>query len=163
MTEKDRLEGKRILIVDDEPDILDTLEDLLSMCELERASTFEQAKMYLESESFDLAILDIMGVDGYRLLEVANDRKVPAVMLTAHALSPDNIVKSFKKGAAYYIPKDEMVNITTFLHDIFEAMQEGKSSWWKWYDRLAGFCDKKFGPTWQDGDKDFWEKFRYYI
>ncbi len=28
------MEGKRILIVDDEPDLLDTLEDLLPMCDV---------------------------------------------------------------------------------------------------------------------------------
>jgi CheY-like chemotaxis protein len=31
MKMKDRLEGKRVLIVDDEPDVLDTLSELLSM------------------------------------------------------------------------------------------------------------------------------------
>jgi CheY-like chemotaxis protein len=37
--EKDKLlEGKRILLVDDEPDVLDTLEDLLPMCITTKAS-----------------------------------------------------------------------------------------------------------------------------
>ena len=72
MTERDRLEGKRIILVDDEPDVLDTLADLLPMCETIKASNFITAKNYLESEYFDLAILDIMGVEGYELLEIAN-------------------------------------------------------------------------------------------
>ena len=38
------IKGKRVLIVDDEKDVLDTLVDLLSMCKLDTASTFEQAK-----------------------------------------------------------------------------------------------------------------------
>ena len=59
------LEGKRILIVDDEPDVLDTLADLLPMCVVTKASNFEQAKDLLESQYFDMAILDIMGVQGY--------------------------------------------------------------------------------------------------
>ena len=162
MEEKDILEGKRILIVDDEPDVLDTLEELLSMCDLEKAAGFEEAKELMEKSHFDMAILDIMGVNGYELLEIANGKKIPAVMLTAHALTPDNIVKSFKEGAAFYVPKDEMVNITTFLKDILEAKKKGKSSWWRWYDRLADFCDKKLGPNWQHEDKEFWEKFKYY-
>ena len=29
-------------------------------------------------------------------------------MLTAHALDPDNFVKSIKKGARAYIPKDKI-------------------------------------------------------
>ena len=32
MKDSNLLEGKKILIVDDEPDVLETLEDLLSMC-----------------------------------------------------------------------------------------------------------------------------------
>ena len=162
MAEKDLLEGKRILLVDDEPDVLDTLADLLPMCETVKASNFKAAKDYLESEHFDLAILDIMGVEGYQLLEIANQRQVTAVMLTAHALSPENIVKSYKEGAASYLPKEEMVNIATFLQDVLEAQEQGKSPWGRWYDRMGSFFEKKFGPRWQEDDKDFWEKFPFY-
>jgi len=96
---KTLLDGKRVLIVDDEPDVLATLEDLLSMCDVVKASSFLEAKDLLTTQYFDLAILDIMGVDGYKLLEIAVERKVIAVMLTAHALSPEDTVKSF--GSSY--------------------------------------------------------------
>ncbi len=162
MAEKDMLEGKRILLVDDEPDVLDTLEDLLPMCETVKASNFKAAKDYLESEHFDLAILDIMGVEGYQLLEIAGQREVTAVMLTAHALSPENVVKSYKEGAASYLPKEEMVNIASFLNDVLEAEELGKNPWSRWYDRMGAFFEKKFGPKWQDNEKDFWEKFPFY-
>ncbi len=162
MAEKDMLEGKRILLVDDEPDVLDTLQDLLPMCETVKASNFKAAKDYLESEYFDLAILDIMGVEGYQLLEIAGQREVTAVMLTAHALSPENVVKSYKEGAASYLPKEEMVNIASFLNDVFEAEELGKNPWSRWYDRMGAFFEKKFGPKWQDNEKDFWEKFPFY-
>jgi DNA-binding NtrC family response regulator len=161
-TEKDLLEGKRVLLVDDEPDVLDTLVDLLPMCETVKASNFKAAKEYLESEYFDLAILDIMGVEGYQLLKIANQRKVTAIMLTAHALNPENIVKSFKEGAASYLPKEEMVNIASFLNDILEAQEQGKNTWIRWYDRMGSFFEKKFGPKWQDDEKEFWEKFPFY-
>ena len=161
-TEKDLLEGKRVLLVDDEPDVLDTLVDLLPMCETVKASNFKAAKEYLESEYFDLAILDIMGVEGYQLLKIANQRKVTAVMLTAHALNPENIVKSFNEGAASYLPKEEMVNIASFLNDILEAQEQGKNTWIRWYDRMGSFFEKKFGPKWQDDEKEFWEKFPFY-
>jgi DNA-binding response OmpR family regulator len=90
MTQKDLLEGKRILIVDDEPDVLETLEEFLTMCDVTKATTYEKAKDLLETRDFDLAILDIMGVKGYELLEVATQKNIIAVMLTAHALSPDS-------------------------------------------------------------------------
>jgi CheY-like chemotaxis protein len=163
MSEKSLLNGKKILIVDDEPDVLETLQELLSMCEIETASTFEQAKELIETHDYNFAILDIMGVDGYRLLEFTTSRGITTVMLTAHALSPDNVVKSFQQGAASYIPKDEMVNIVTYLEDIVEAEKQGKNPWWRWYDRLAGFFEKKFGMEWQENNKEFWEKFRYHI
>jgi DNA-binding NtrC family response regulator len=163
MTSENRLDGKKILIVDDEPDVLETLEELLSMCDVSKASSFEEAKKLLDFEYFDLAILDIMGVDGFELLEIARERDVIAVMLTAHALSPENIVKSYKEGAASYLPKEEMANIATFLEEILEAKDEGKHFWWRWLDQWGSYYDKKFGEDWKDKDEEFWDKFRYYI
>ena len=163
MTEKHLLDGRKVLAVDDEPDILETLTELLYMCEVETASTFDEARELIETRDYDLAILDIMGVDGYRLLEFAAGRGIATVMLTAHAVSPDNAVKSFQQGAASYIPKDEMVNIVTYLEDIIEAEKQGRNPWWRWYDRLAGFFEKKFGMNWQENNKEFWEKFRYHV
>ena len=139
MTSKSLLDNKKILIVDDEPDVLESLLELLSMCEVVKASTFEDAKELLESQDFDMAILDIMGVDGYGLLEIAKDRNVIAVMLTAHALSPDNVTRSYEEGAASYVPKDEMANITTFLNDILEAKEKGKGFWLRWLDRVEEY------------------------
>lgn len=156
------LSEKKILIVDDEPDVLETLEDLLSMCDVASAATFQEAKELLENRYFDMAILDIMGVDGYKLLEIAKENEVVAVMLTAHAVSPDHIMKSYKEGAASYIPKDEMSNITTFLEDILEAKEMGKHPWRRWLERIGNsYCKRKFGPNWQEKDKEFWEKFEY--
>lgn len=161
MAGKSRLEGKRILIVDDEPDILETLEELLDMCQIEKASSFNEAKSLLESKAFDMAILDIMGVDGYKLLQIANQKKVIAVMLTAHALSVEDTIKSYKEGAASYVPKDEMHNITTFLEDILEAKEKGKHFWWRWMDRLASYYDEKFESDWRYKDKDFWRSYPF--
>ena len=162
MTKKDLLDGKRILLVDDELDVLDTLEDLLPMCEVVKASDFEAAEEHLESQYFDLVILDIMGVQGFELLEITTQKNITAVMLTAHALSPENAVKSYKEGAASYLPKEEMVDIASFLNDILAAKEEGRNPWISWYDRLASFYEKRFGPDWQNTDKEFWEKFPFY-
>ena len=40
------LEGKRILIVDDEPDVLETLLELLDMCNIDTAPDFETAEKF---------------------------------------------------------------------------------------------------------------------
>ena len=161
MEEKDLLNGKNILIVDDEPDILETLEELLSMCNVEKASTFEDAWELLGTRYFDMAILDIMGVDGFRLLNLANERKVTAIMLTAHALNPGNAVRSYKEGAALYLPKDEMTHIATYLRDILEAKEEGKDTWWRWIERLGAFFERRFGPDWKADNREFWDKLTF--
>jgi DNA-binding NtrC family response regulator len=155
----DWVNHKRILIVDDEPDVLESLEELLPMCDVVKATNFEEAKELLETQYFDMAILDIMGVNGYKLLEIANERKVIPVMLTAHALSVEDTMKSYKEGAASYVPKEEMSNIVTYLNDILEAQEQGKSAWWRWLDRFAAYYDRKFGPDWKTKDKDFWKNF----
>ena len=151
--------GKYALIVDDEKDVLDILVELLDMCRLDTASTFGEAKKLLEENQYDIAVLDIMGVNGYELLKIANSRNIPAVMLTAHALSSDNLKRSAEEGAAYYAPKDKMDDIASFLADVFEALDEGKSPWTRMLDRLGGFYDKKFhGTHWREQEKEFYEK-----
>ena len=163
MAEKNYLDGKRILIVDDEPDILESLEELLSMCEVVKASTFEEAKEQLKNHFFDMAILDIMGVDGFKLLEIANEKRIIPVILTAHALSPENTMRSFNEGAASYIPKDKMADIITYLNDIWEAKEKGKGFWWRWLDRFAYYYDRKFESDWQKKDQEFWDKLKYQL
>jgi len=156
------LKGKSILIVDDDPDVLETLSELLTLCDIEVASSFSQAEEKFDTNSYDMAILDIMGVDGYALLDIATQKNITAIMLTANALSPEDTVKSHKKGAAYYLPKEEMVNIEQHLIDVLKAQAEGKNTWWRWFDKFASFYEKRFGTTWQEKDKNYWDKFKNY-
>jgi DNA-binding response OmpR family regulator len=161
MKEENLLQGKRILIVDDEKDVLDTLRQLLSVCKITTASTFEQAKSLLETKELDLAILDIMGVSGFELLDIAKKKEIIPVMLTAHALSVESTVKSFKKGAVYFLPKDEMHNIAAHLTDMLRAADKGESLWARWLEKFDEYYERRFGPHWKDKDKDFWDKLPY--
>jgi DNA-binding response OmpR family regulator len=151
--------GKRILIVDDEPDVLETLVELLAESDVVKASSFDEAKALLDTQYFDVAVLDIMGVDGYKLLEMAVAKKIIAVMLTARAISPEDTVKSFKSGAAFFVPKDEMVNIEAFINDVLEAKKEKRNPWDRWVELFTPLYNKRFGPDWQNRDKEFWDKF----
>lgn len=162
MDQEKILRGKRVLIVDDEEDVIEFLTELLDMCKVDRASTFEEAKKLLETNSYHAAVLDIMGVRGYDLLEIAKKRDIPALMLTAHALSKENLKKSFQKGASYYVPKDEISRIALFLADILDARDKKKNVWVKWYERLSGFCDRRFGPNWKEEDPEFWDSLLKY-
>lgn len=157
MTEQDRLAGKRVLIVDDEPDVLDMLEELLSACDITKATSFEEARSCFSSKNFDLAVLDIMGVKGYDLLEIAKKKRVPAVMLTAHALSVEDTARSYRRGAAFYVPKEEIARIAMFLNDVLAAREAGKHPWWNWKKRLGDYYDRRFGPGWRNKDREFWE------
>jgi DNA-binding response OmpR family regulator len=153
------LKGKKILIVDDEPDVLELLIDLLEMCKIDTASSFEEGKKQLESQIYDVAILDIMGVQGFELLKIANQNKIPSLMLTAHGLSEENLKKSAEEGADYYAPKEKMDEIELFVADVLEANEKNKSPWVKWFDRLSGFYDRKFhGPNWREKEQEFWEE-----
>ena len=159
------IKGKRILVVDDEKDVLDTLVDLLSTCKLDTASTFEQAKDLLESNDYDIAILDIMGVNGFELLKVSTERKIPALMLTAHGLSEENLNKSAQEGAAYYAPKEEISKIAIFVADVLDAIQKKKNPWVKMMERLGGFYAKRFGGTnWREKELKYvmekWDQYK---
>jgi DNA-binding NtrC family response regulator len=154
------LKGKRVLIVDDEPDILESLTELLSVAMIDRASTFEEAKELLETEYYDVVVLDIMGVNGFELLKIANEKDIPALMFTAHALNKESLKKSAEEGASYYVPKDEISKIDVFVADVLEAREKGKNPWTRWFDRLGSFFDEntKFsGPNWREQHKKFWE------
>lgn len=162
MTKRNLLENKRVLIVDDEPDVLETLKDLLPMCRLSTATSFEAAKDLLEQKYFDIAILDIMGVDGYKLLEITTQRNIISIMLTAHAVSPDNVKRSFQEGATFYIPKEKMSQIEAYLLDILEDIEKGKNPWERWLDKLGSYYERHYGPEWDSEDKDFWTRFPFY-
>ncbi len=153
------LKGKRILIVDDEKVVLDQLIELLDMCRIDTASSFEEGKELLEKQGYDVAVLDIMGVEGFELLKIANEQKIPAVMFTAHALSEESLKKSAEEGASYYAPKDEITKIDLFVADVLEAKEKNRNPWVKWFERLGGFYDKKFhGPNWREQERKFWEE-----
>jgi len=159
MAENDILKGKKILAVDDEPDVLDTLKEMLDECEVETATEYESAKELLESRVYDAAILDIMGVRGFDLLKIAMKRKVPALMLTAHGLNPDNLIDSVKIGAKSYIPKDKISDIEIYLKEIFLAREKGIEKSGNWFARLGSYFDDRFGHGWKNKDKKFWKEF----
>lgn len=148
------LKEKKILIVDDEPDILETLNELLDMCVIDVARYFEDAEELLKKNKYDAAIFDIMGVKGYRLLEIAKRQGVPALMLTAHALSPEDLIRSISGGAKAYIPKEKMGDIASYLADLLTDHREGKEHA-SWFMKLKGFFNRKFGSEWMENRREF--------
>jgi DNA-binding NtrC family response regulator len=142
------LNGKKVLIVDDESDIIESIEDQLNMCDIQSATTADTAKKLIESEDLDIVVLDIMGVNGYELLSIANEKGITAVMLTAHALTPDNFAKAMDEGACAYLPKDNLHEIDVFIAEILEQGNAACGLSGKWFGRLIGYFEEKFGPDW---------------
>jgi DNA-binding NtrC family response regulator len=155
----DILTGKSVLIVDDEADVLEMLTELLSQCVIDSADSFEKAQQCLSGGTYHAAILDIMGVNGYGLLELCRQKDIPVLMLTAHALSADHLVASIKKGACAYIPKDEMVNIDGYLAEVLEGRVDHSPKEVNWWDKLAPVFDRRFGPDWKTKHKEFLKEF----
>jgi DNA-binding response OmpR family regulator len=155
----DILKDKWVLIVDDEEDVLNVLTQILDMCKVDRASTFKEAKELLEKNPYDIAVLDIMGVRGYDLLRIADGRNIPAVMLTAHALTKADVIRSIREGASFFAPKDRIADVASFLANVLEARQMNANTWARWFESLGDFYDKRFGGTdWREREREFWEE-----
>lgn len=155
MNSEDLLKDKVILVVDDEPDIVETVEEVLDMCTVQTAQDYDTAIQYLLSYTFDIVILDIMGVNGFELLKTSVERGFPTVMLTAHALTPEALKKSIKLGAVSFLPKEKMPELEDFLADV--VLGGGKPVWEKLFDRVGASFNRIFGPDWKQKDAFFQE------
>jgi DNA-binding response OmpR family regulator len=160
MSEKESfLKGKHILAVDDEADILETIEEILEESKVDTARDYKSASQKIKERKYDLAILDIMGVDGLQLLTEAVQREIPTVMLTAHAISPDTLMESIQKGAISYLPKESLADLDDLLNALLEAFHRGEPPWKLLFEKLGNFFDERFGSDWKEKDRDFWSEF----
>ncbi len=159
MDKESILEDRRILAVDDEPDILETIEELLPTSNVDTALTFEDAIALLKENTYDVAILDIMGVNGYELLKVTRKLDTLSMMLTAHALTPEHLKASVEQEADAYVPKDMLADVPLYVADLLHAKEQGKKVHIKWFSLLKPVFDKLFGENWRKKDKEFWDEF----
>ena len=147
------LKDKIVLVVDDEVDVTDTVEEVLEMCLIRKANDYDTARQLLMSYTFDVVILDIMGVNGFELLKVSVKRGFPTVMLTAYALTPEALEKSIKLGAVSFLPKEKMSELDDYIADV--VLKGGQPVYGKLFDKLGGFFNKHFGPDWKQQNKFF--------
>ena len=123
-----RLDGLRILIVDDENDTLDlvTMELTQHGAHTTAASNAAEALELLGKTDFDLLISDIAmpNLDGYglirevRKLEAGKERRIPAVALTAYASVQDRmraILAGFNTHVAKPVEANELVTVVAGL------------------------------------------------
>ncbi len=100
----------RILVIDDEPDIRESLEALLSSegYRVELAFNATEGLKKLETSTYDLVLVDLMMPDksGMEVLEEIRlrDRETPLFMITAYG-SIEVAVEALKRGANDYFAK----------------------------------------------------------
>ena len=112
--------GAKVLVVDDEPNVLRSLAQYLTIEDftVETASNGMEALEKVESFHPELILLDVMmpGMDGFEVLDKVKANpahaQTPIIMLTAKDQSAD-VLKGYQSGATSYLVKpfnlDELV------------------------------------------------------
>src|SRR5262249_52973976 len=123
-----RLEGVRVLLVEDDPDTLDILKFIFDECgaEVITATSASEGLEALERWQPDTLISDIAmpNEDGYELIRQVRSReperggKIPAVAVTAYAAAEDR-VRALNAGFHMHVAKpidpDELIALVASL------------------------------------------------
>ena len=123
MSKEGILKDKIVLVVDDEQDTIDTIEEILDMCIVDKAYDYNEASQFILSYTYDVVVLDIIGVNGFELLKIATSRSFPTVILTAHEGTRDIQKKSIKLGAISFLPKGKMHELVELLEDVISGRE----------------------------------------
>ena len=117
---------KRILVVDDEPQILGFLGDLLGMdgWEVQTAESGNEGVERLERDRFDVVLTDLKmpGTDGIELLRTSKKIQPEAevVLMTGYA-TVDTAIEAMRAGAFHYLTKPfqgaEVLNLVGKAYD----------------------------------------------
>jgi CheY-like chemotaxis protein len=140
------LAGKRVLVVDDEIDIGRLVAFELTECQVDVALSFEEALERFAATKYDVVLLDIMGVDGYTLLERMAP-SVPCIILTGRALSRADLMRAAAGRAVLFLPKDEVGRLEKYVAKAIGA----KEPLWSWLlERLD--LSRWLGPSFRRSD-----------
>lgn len=102
--------GPRVLVIDDESAIRESLEDLLGLegFTVETAPDGDRGLEILEGSVFDLVLLDLAlpGRSGFEILQTIRTRhaSLPVIMITAYG-TVQNVVEAMNHGASNFIQK----------------------------------------------------------
>jgi DNA-binding NtrC family response regulator len=130
----------RILIADDQPDVLEALRLLLKRegFKIESAESPQQALQAIENRDYDVAIIDLnytrdttSGQEGLELLAKiqAVDSMLPVIVMTAWG-SVDLAVEAMRRGARDFIQKpwenERLASIVRTQLELSEAIRRGQ-------------------------------------
>jgi CheY-like chemotaxis protein len=142
------LSGKRVLVVDDEVDICRLVAFELTECQVDMALSFAEAVARFEAARYDVVILDIMGVDGYTLLDRMAAR-APCIILTGRALSREDLRRAVTGRAVLFLPKDELGRLERYVAKAVGA----REPLWSWLLERLDFT-RWLGPSFRPSDLD---------
>jgi len=133
MADNDRTKTLSVLLVDDEPDILELLELALRKMglEVDRAGNMHEAFSRLAAQRYELCLTDMRLPDGDGLQVVRHiaqrNLDVPVAVITAHG-NMENAVTAFKEGAFDYLSKPVSLDqLRTLVKSALKLPQSGTS------------------------------------
>ncbi|MGO9117837.1 MAG: response regulator [Desulfomonilaceae bacterium] len=138
------LEGKRILVVDHEREVLNIVAEALVASEVVIVGNAEEARPLIAKEFFNPAILDTVSASGCDLLQDCQANKLPAAMLTSREVEVRRVNEAMKWGAMSFFPKDELDRLPETIAELLERLEKGKTHWTKPFRRLGA----AFRKTW---------------
>ena len=141
------MSNEKILIVDDKPENLISLEMVLSDFNLKfiRALSGEEALRHTLREDFALVIMDVQmpGMDGYETLELMRNRRrtqyLPVIFVSAIHHSQLHIIKGIETGAVDFIPKPIIPEILIGKVRVFLDLYRQR----KELNRLLSYVEQK--------------------
>jgi DNA-binding response OmpR family regulator len=121
--------AKKILLIDDDPEILEVLTLLLTSkgYEIEKAMSAEQGFDKIVKVEYDMIVLDIMlpGMDGFDLCKKLKDDDrtfhIPVLMLTARAEMADKLRGYFSGAFDYIVKPFDRHELLDKINALFEA------------------------------------------
>ncbi len=139
----------RILIIEDDPSIAELQKDYLEMSghEIIQVSDGAQGLKYLQNDSFDLVLLDLMlpGKTGFEILqEFAQEKDIPVLIVSARDEELYKI-KGLNLGADDYITKpfsmgELVARVNSHLKNYEKLKQKGNNEQKDHKIRVRGLC-----------------------
>jgi len=116
--------GMRVLLVDDEPELVFTLAERLELrgFEVDAVTTANDALHHIDENTYDIAVVDVKMplLDGPEFIELVRGRglDLPIILLTGHGGTEDAELDLYRGACAYlFKPID--------LGELIEAMRAG--------------------------------------
>lgn len=101
---------KRLLVVDDDPQITSTLGDLLTKAgvSVQLANTYDEGLAAVKAGGFEFAVVDLMlaDKDGMDLIrEIKKLEHPPTVMVLTNSLKSEDVAEAMEEGITIFLQK----------------------------------------------------------